>query len=93
MDEINTEEFESITMRTINDDRRRSRSVQEWLFILALVSNFAGIIWFTANVKASLDSTMALTQNLVGVTNRIVDKQAQQDINIAIIKSKLNLNQ
>lgn len=73
----------------LSRDRRRTTSMQEWLFVLALLTNFAGIIWFTARVKADLENSKVISAQIVSVLDKVVDRQAQNDIDIAVLKSQL----
>lgn len=75
----------------VNTDRRSGKSLQEWAIIITLAANFAGLIWFAADIKNTQTQTTIQLQNITNILNNVVTQQNNQAVLNGIIKMKLNL--
>lgn len=73
----------------INRDRRIGRSLQDWAQILALLINFGGLVWFAANINASVSNLQAITARQNTFLDKLNDKVAAHDVAIAVINSQM----
>ena len=73
----------------VNRDRRRERSLQEWAQIVALLINFGGLVWFAANLNASVGSLQAVVTKQNTFLDRLNDRINAHDVTIAILTTQL----